>query len=306
MSSSRTSPSRGYFSRHKSTIDSLDHHLGGLTSSLRGGRETQSEARDAISNSNYLNGNVSKRSRDYVNAAPSSTSKYRSSTSTTGGGATNGGERSNSFTNGGSSTLRSGSSRYSTERDIELPKISERIRTFQSSKSVEPTPVSTTTTVPFKSRFLRSSAAAAESAAKANEEAEEVRPSVSDLRRRYDLNRNHLTPDRSSRVSKEGTPKASGRRGSGGSGDSGDESLSNSRLNSTTTADDRSSNGQRLRSSKQAQSGKDPAPVHRSSSPASTLSSSSSEEGENQVLIKDDPISTASFHPSISFLILLP
>ena len=187
--------------------------------------------------------------------------------------------------------MRSGRLRYSTERDMELPKISERIRTFQSSKSVEPTPVSTTTTVPFKSRFLRSSAAAAESAAKANEEAEEVRPSVSDLRRRYDLNRNHLTPDRSSRVSKEGTPKASGRRGSGGSGDSGDESLSN---------------GQRLRSSKQAQSGKDPAPVHRSSSPASTLSSSSSEEGENQVLIKDDPISTASFHPSISFLILLP
>ena len=227
---------------------------------------------------------MSKRSRDY-GAPSSSSSKYRT------GGDRNGGS---SLTNGGSTSTSTVRSRYSTERDTELPKISERIRTFQSSKSVEPAPVSNAT--PFKSRFLRSSAASSAttdspSAAKSSDEPEEVRPSVSDLRRRYDLNRNHLTPDRSRASNREATPtlnsssssskpSGSARRGSGDS--DSDDSLSNSRVTHSTTTPDRllNSNGERLRPKAFS---KEPAPVHRSSSPASTLSSSSSEDGDSQV-----------------------
>ncbi len=130
------------------------------------------------SNNNYLNGNV-KRSRDYSsNLGPSSSStlsKYRTDRS--------------SLTNGSSSMSSSSSrSKYSTDRD-EIPKISERIRNFQPSKSVVEAPT-------FKSRFLRSSQPQ-ETVKTTAEEPEEVRPSVSDLRRRYDQNRNHVTPERS-------------------------------------------------------------------------------------------------------------
>jgi hypothetical protein len=180
-SSTRTSPARTYFSTRKSTSED------GATGSSRN-RETQSETRDlsttstANSNNNYLNGNV-KRSRDYSsNFVPSSTlSKYRT-------------ERA-SLTNGSSSSVPTRTSKYSSsERDAEIPKISERIRNFQSSKSVGETPV-------FRSRFLRSSQQPPDDKKEQQEQQpnadEDVRPTVSDLRRRYDQNRNHVTPERS-------------------------------------------------------------------------------------------------------------
>ncbi|XP_046463041.1 ubiquitin carboxyl-terminal hydrolase 2-like isoform X2 [Daphnia pulex] len=174
-SSTRTSPARTYFSTRKSTSED------GATGSSRN-RETQSETRDlsssstANSNNNYLNGNV-KRSRDYSsNFVPSSTlSKYRT-------------ERTSGLANG--STVPTRTSKYSSDRDAEIPKIGDRIRNFQSSKSVGETPV-------FRSRFLRSSQPLDDKKEEQQNAEEDVRPTVSDLRRRYDQNRNHVTPDRS-------------------------------------------------------------------------------------------------------------
>jgi hypothetical protein len=130
----------------------------------------------ANSNNNYLNGNV-KRSRDYSsNFVPSSTlSKYRT-------------ERTSGLANG--STVPTRTSKYSSDRDAEIPKIGDRIRNFQSSKSVGETPV-------FRSRFLRSSQPLDDKKEEQQNAEEDVRPTVSDLRRRYDQNRNHVTPDRS-------------------------------------------------------------------------------------------------------------
>jgi hypothetical protein len=287
-SSTRTSPARTYFSTRKSTSED------GATGSSRN-RETQSETRDlstsaANSNNNYLNGNV-KRSRDYSsNFVPSSTlSKYRT-------------ERA-SLTNGSTVPTRT---KYSSEREVEVPKISERIRNFQSSKSVGETPV-------FRSRFLRSSQQPLDDKKEQQEQQnadEDVRPTVSDLRRRYDQNRNHVTPDRSrtspapSSTSFSGKPPPIGgtksSRTTTGYGSDSDESLErdgrstpvnqrlaavapSSRIQNSPTPD-RIVNGETSRASPAPRTAVNKDITLRSSSP-STLSSSSS-DGDNQVKIK--------------------
>ncbi|XP_032780533.2 ubiquitin carboxyl-terminal hydrolase 21 [Daphnia magna] len=272
-SSTRTSPARSYFSSRKSTSED------GASGSRN--RETQSETRDLSTNSNnnYLNGNI-KKSRDYSsNFVPSSTlSKYRA-------------ERA-SLTNGSSSI--SSRTKYSSERDPEVPKISDRIRNFQPSKSVGETPV-------FRSRFLRSSQPDADKKERQEaENAEDVRPTVSDLRRRYDQNRNHVTPERSRTPAATSTvfsskPPIGGsklnRTTASGYGSDSDESVEldgrstpvNQRLAAVgpavraqnSQAPDRIVNGDRASPARPAVT-KD---VARSSSP-STLSSSS--DGDNQ------------------------
>lgn len=236
------------------------------------------------SNNNYLNGNI-KRSRDYTsNLTPSSTysSKYRTDRS--------------SLTNGSAPTR----SKYSSERD-EVPKIGERIRNFQSSKSVVDPPA-------FKSRFLRSSQPTETAKTERPDEnaSEEVRPSVSDLRRRYDQNRNHVTPERSrtptaSTVSikppsgskSSRTTTTTGNTDYGSDSDESVEADGRStpvnqrlasiaptvRLQSNSPTPDRVINGDRASPARPSV----PKDIPRSTSP-STLSSSSSSDGDNQVI----------------------
>lgn len=287
-SSTRTSPARSYFSTRKSTSED------GVTGSSSRSRETQSETRDmSNSNNNYLNGNV-RRSRDYSSNLPPSTSstlsKYRTDRA--------------SLTNGSSAAqIRS---KYSTERE-EVPKISERIRNFQASKSV--------VEVPFKSRFLRSSLTSQQQPETSKTERstdenapEEIRPSVSDLRRRYDQNRNHVTPERSRTPGAVSTGNVSIKPPSGskssrtttgntGYGSDSDESVERdgrstpvnqrlasinptSRLQNSPTPDRITVNGSDRASPARPSVPKEIVP--RSSSP-STLSSSSS-DGDNQVI----------------------
>ena len=96
--------------------------------------------------------------------------------------------------------------RYSSEYGdqgsrTELAKINERLRSYQPPRD----------TTAFRSRFLRSSQDTAVSAPSASTSQrsthaddnakDDSRSSVSSLRRRYDLNRNHLTDSRSLRNS---------------------------------------------------------------------------------------------------------
>ena len=271
-SSTRTSPARSYFSTRKSTSED------GASGSSRN-RETQSETREnTSSNNNYLNGNV-KRSRDYSsNLAPSSStlSKYRTDRST--------------LTNGSSTVSRS---KYSSERE-EVPKISERIRNFQPSKSVVEAPT-------FKSRFLRSSQDTP--ASKAADDAEEARPSVSDLRRRYDQNRNHVTPERSrtpgataaSTVSTKPPIQGSKSTGRTSYGSDSDDSVErddrstpvNQRLASVAPTVRVQNSPDRITNGAASSRPSVPKEIPRSSSP-STLSSSSSDD--NQVMQTTDGV----------------
>lgn len=237
------------------------------------------------SNNNYLNGNI-KRSRDYTsNLTPSSSSTYSSKYRTDRTGLTN-----------GSTPTRS---KYSSERE-EAPKIGERIRNFQSSKSVVDPPT-------FKSRFLRSSQPSETAKTERPDEnaSEEVRPSVSDLRRRYDQNRNHVTPERSrtpvaSTVSIKPPSGSKSSRTTAGNTDYGsdsDESVERDgrstpvnqrlasiaptvRLQSNSPTPDRVINGDRASPARPSV----PKDIPRSTSP-STLSSSSSSDGDNQVIL---------------------
>lgn len=196
-----------------------------------------------------------------------------------------------SLTNGSSSVPTR--TKYSCERDPEISKISERVRNYQPSKPAGETPV-------FRSRFLRSSQPDADKKERQEtENVDDVRPTVSDLRRRYDQNRNHVTPDRSrtpvATVSSSKPPLGGSklnRTTTGGYGSDSDESVEldgrstpvNQRLVAvapavrvqTSPAPDRIVNGDRASPARPAFI-KD---VARSSSP-STLSSSS--DGDNQV-----------------------
>jgi len=206
-SSSRVSPARSYLSRKStSTEDGVGSSTtsAGSSSSLRN-RETQSESREG-NNNTYTNGNARRGVRDYSAYSPTSSSststlsKYRASAAT-------------------STASRSKYGDYSDTSKTEMPRINERVRSYQSSRE----PV-------FQSRFLRSrqdnaaanqpvSAVKSDDKSAVSEEAEEEpRPSVAELRRRYDQNRNDVG------AAKETSAKSTARGRSTSESDSEDSS----------------------------------------------------------------------------------